>query len=487
MSRHLAFLLGTALWALSACAPVGPNYRLPEQALVNAPAAQGAFQESGRPEFAPDEGPDAWWRLYDDTQLDALVRQALAANVDLRAATANLALAEAIAQEVEGATEPKAGVDVSVNRGQISAESLALETVLPPANFGDAGVRASYQIDLFGGLRRAIEAANADVEGSRAALDLARVSVAGATVLAYVQACAAGEELTVARHNLALQQEQYDSIVALVARGRGMAVDVPRAKYQLEQLQATLPLYEARRRVALYQLAVLTGHPPAEYPRELETCETLPRLAQPIPVGDGATLLRRRPDVRQAERALAAATARVGVATAALYPTVTLGLSGGYTGMLDHLGQSQTRRWSLGPLISWTVPGAEERARVRQADARAAAALARFDSVVLSALQETESDLTLLARHLDQYEALQRARDQAAEARRQVGAMFRAGRLSFLDDLDAQRTLTNAETALAAAHTQVALDQVRLFLALGGGWQTAAQEKGKGESRASAP
>lgn len=460
---------------LAGCASVGPDYHLPDQASSNAPGARQPFLAAGSKAVSAAEVPDDWWKLYEDPQLNPLVEEALAANTSLRVAAANLARSEAVAMEAEGARDVKAGARIAVERAQVSAESFLLEHSVPVVNLGDAGFRVGYQVDLAGGLKRAIEAADADTEASRAALDVARISIVADTVLAYMEACAAGEELEIAQRNLALQEEQQQLVARLITSGRAMAVDLPRARHQVEQLRATLPTYTARRRVALYRLAVLTGRPPAEYPRSLESCHQLPQLQQPIPVGDGAALLRRRPDVRQAERSLAGATARVGVATAALYPSITLGFSGGLTGILEHVGKAPTRRWSLGPLISWTLPGDEEKARIRQADAGAAAALARFDTVVLNALQEVEAALSRLSRDLDREEALRHARDQAAEARRQVQALYRAGRLGYRDDLEARRSLAVSEIAIAASRAQRASDQVKLFLALGGGWQSHAR------------
>lgn len=458
---------------LTACAAVGPDYHLPETAKINAPAAQQAFQDTARIGITQADGPDDWWKLYDDSMLNGLIKEALVANTSLRVAVANLARSEAVAMEAEGAREVKAGAALAVERAQVSGESFLLEHSVPVFNLGNAGIRASYQVDLVGGIKRAIEAADADVEASKAALNVARISIVADTALAYMEACAAGEELDIAQRNLALQEQQHEAIARLIAGGRNMAVDLPRAKNHLEQLRATLPVYTARRRVALYRLAVLTGHPPGEYSRQLESCSRLPELRQAIPVGDGTALLRRRPDVHQAERTLAGATARVGVATAALYPTITLGFSGGLTGILEHLGRAPTRRWSLGPLISWTLPGDEEKARVRQAEAGAAASLARFDTVVLNALQEVETALTSLARDLEREEALRKAREEAAEAQRQVQSMYRSGRLGYLNYLDAQRSLIASEIAVAASRSQLAEDQIRLFLALGGGWQAA--------------
>jgi outer membrane protein TolC len=201
-------------------------------------------------------------------------------------------------------------------------------------------------------------------------------------------------------------------------------------------------------------------------------CNKAPRLTIPIPVGDGVSLLRRRPDIRQAERNLASATARIGVATADLYPSITLGLSAGGIGTFAQFGAANTYRWSLGPLISWTLPQTSPaRARIAQAEASSDAALARFDATVLNALRETESALTVYARELDRNTALKLARDQSALASRQAQTLYSYGRTDFLTTLDADRTLANTEIALAASDAQLANDQVALFLALGGGWE----------------
>src|SRR5690606_36254032 len=253
---------------------------------------------------------------------------------------------------------------------------------------------------------------------------------------------------------------------------RGSTLDVSRARSQLQQLQANLPSLEAAQQLALYRLAALTARTPAEIPSTLLTCKAPPQLTQPIPVGDGAALLRRRPDVRQAERELAAATARIGVATASLYPSITLGLSGGSAGPAGMFGNPGTYSWSVGPLISWTLPNTGvAQARIAQAKSVAGAALARFDETVLGALRETESALVTYARQLDRHEALQDARRQSALAAAQAEQLFHAGKTDYLTVLDAQRTLAADESALAASQAALSNDQIDLFLALGGGWQ----------------
>ncbi len=199
-----------------------------------------------------------------------------------------------------------------------------------------------------------------------------------------------------------------------------------------------------------------------------------PQVVGTIPVGDGAALLRRRPDIRQAERQLAAATATIGVATADLYPRVTLGLSVDSVGLGNDFLGKDTFSYSIGPLISWTIPNTGVvRARIAQTQAGADGALAKFDGTVLTALRETETALDAYARELDRHAALQSARDESATVADQARRLYLAGRTGYLDALDAERGLATSEATLAASDAELADDQVSLFLALGGGWEAA--------------
>ena len=462
---------------LAACTTVGPDYHLPERAAINLAEGQDKFIGAMAAGVVSAPLPADWWQLYRDPTLNSLIEEAFGANADLRVAAANLARAHAIVAEAESANEPAGRVSADVTRQKVAGQAFLLHESIPPLSLGAGGLAAAYQIDFFGQLRRLTEAAEADAEASQAALDLVRVNVAADVTRAYVEACAAGHEQAVAQRALDEQTDNMAVMRKLADAGRGTLIDVTRAKSQVEQLRASLPVFDARRNRALYSLAALTGRPPAGFPKAAARCARLPQLGAPIPVGDGAALLRRRPDVRQAERGLAGATARIGVATAALYPQVSIGLTAGLTGLLADLGKPETQRWSIGPLISWTIPGGVEFARLAVTEAGAQVALARFDGVVLNALRDTESALTIYARELDRNASLRAARNQAAEAARQVKTLYRGGRAPYLSDLDARRTLTASDSALAASDAQVALDQVNLFLALGGGWESAAAKE----------
>ncbi|EIK52363.1 outer membrane efflux protein [Stutzerimonas stutzeri TS44] len=457
---------------LSACSAVGPDYRLPDEAVVNQEKAKQSFDLADNTAVSASALPDDWWRLYDDPLLDQLVRAALDGNRDVRLAYHNLRRAYEGYQMAHHAQEVEIGGSGSLARGQLSSEALALHEKLPVMNLADAGLTVGYQLDLFGKLQRATESAAASAQSSQAALDTARITVVAQVVRDYVEACHATEELHIAEQSLDIQQRQLDVAERLFTGGRGNQIDVARARAQAEALRAELPPFETKKAAALYRLATLLGRTPGDLPAAVATCTHAPQLNQPIPVGDGAALLKRRPDIRAAERQLAAATADIGVATAMMYPEVSLGASAGYTGMLEHMGDPITRRWAFGPHIAWHFPTQVDRARVRATEAGADAALARFDGVVLEALRETQ---TLLARYADDLQrnrALRQSRDAAKAAAEYSRTLYQEGRLAYLDSLDAERTLAASEADLAASEAQLSQDQVALFLALGGGWTT---------------
>ncbi|MEA3045900.1 MAG: hypothetical protein QOJ53_232 [Sphingomonadales bacterium] len=450
----------TLALALGACA-VGPNFRSPAP---GAPA-QGTFASARSPAFTGDEPPGRWWSLFRDPLLDQLIGEALRRNTDLRVAAANLRRARAVLRETRAGRLPITGISGSATYGQEPGGSAD--------DRYDAGLDIGYQIDLFGRIRRAIEASRADAEAVQAAFDLARITVAAETTRAYADACSAGRQLAVARESVRIQEQTFDLTRRLQEGGRTTALETSQAGALLDQNRAAVPTLESLRRTALFRLSVLTGRAPADFPPEAALCATPPALSEPIPVGDGAALLRRRPDIRAAERSLAAATARIGVATADLYPTVSLGGSLGSTaGSPGGLVSGDGFRFSLGGLISWTFPNiAVARARIAQAEASAEGALASFDGTWLRALEETESALTLYAGGLDRLAILRRARSQSAEAARIARLRYRAGRESFQIVLDAERALAQNDAAVAQSEALLSDQLVSLFLALGGGWQ----------------
>jgi len=481
---YKTFALTALAAAISACTTVGPDYHVPNEAVVKRDAANATFMGAAEQPYRSEPLPADWWRLYQDPVLDKLVAKAFSANADLRVAAANLERAHGVLEEVEEKKRPEVEMSASPVYGRIAGASIGLPEQLPRTGIYDGDIKIGYLLDIWGRVRRAVEAAEADVEAAQAASDLTHVIVAADTARAYTEACSAGYQLKVAQDSVDLQRKFVTLTAERVQRGRGIAIDNSRAQAQLDQLRANLPPLEAHRRTALYRLAVLLGEVPSAFPAEVAQCATPPRVSAAIPVGDGAALLRRRPDVRQAERVLAGATARIGVATAELYPNITLGASFGGVGFMDQFGEASTWKFALGPLISWNLPATSSaRSHIAQAKANTSGALAKFDSVVLNALRETESALTVYARELDRNAMLRAARDQSALASKQTARLYQFGRTDFLAALDADRTLANAESVLAASDAQLAANQVQLFLALGGGWENTHAKHGESKEK----
>jgi len=455
---------------LSACT-VGPNYKVPDRALVNVPAAKGSFLASTDPALAPAALPPEWWRLYSDTRLDALIHEGFNANTDLRVANANLERSQALLREARSLRQPSVAIEASVEYAQLAGEQYLLPITPPTSTYYDGQATVGYDLDLFGGIRRGIEAARANTQAVEAARDLVRVNVAAETARAYADVCGAGLQLDAASRSLSLQRHSLALTQELLARGRAIDLDVRRSRELVEELTSEIPSLQAGRRNALYRLAVLTGRPPGEYDRALEACVAPPRLRQALPIGDGAALLGRRPDVHEAERELAAATAEIGVATSQLYPDISIGLGASSIGTAATALSSPTNAWQLGSLVRWQVNQSTARAQVAAANASAKAALAQFDGTVLRALGDTESALNVYVHDLNREDSLKAARDDAARVADDAERLEVGGRATALEVVDAQRTLASVEQALAQLEAAISSDQIAVFLALGGGWE----------------
>lgn len=465
MTRNL-ILAAASMLALSACT-VGPRYVSP----VPAAPSQAPFLEAGKsPAFSGEQPPGPWWSLFGDPLLDQLVGEALTANTDLRVAAANLAQARAVLRESRAGRLPTTTVGAG---GTYARQANPLGAGSIEGDSYDVGLDIGYQVDLFGRVESAIRASRADADAVQAAFDLTRITVAAETTRAYTDVCSFNRQIAVAEDTLRIQQQTFDLTRRLFEGGRATRLETGQAGALLEQTRATIPTLTAQRAAALYRLAVLTGKPPAEAPAAVLACQAPPELNRPIPVGDGASLLARRPDIRRAERQLAAAAARVNVATADLYPSISLGGSVGSTASsISGLGKSDGFRFSLGPLISWSFPNMEvARSRLKQAEAGADGALASFDGAWLTALQESESALANYAGELDRLAALRRAAAEAGDAARIARLRYQAGRENFQVVLDAERTLASINATIAQSEQTRATNLVSLFLALGGGWQ----------------
>lgn len=471
-NKTLSFLTAGASSALLAACAVGP--KAPPADLPV--AGTGGFIGSASPTVSTAAARDDWWRLYEDPTLDALIQQAFAENNQLEAAFANLRAVRASLSEARVGRFPTTTTSAQAQRSRGSAatvQGLPAGQDAPEIDTYDVGLQASYEIDLFGRVESTIRAARADARAAEAALATVQVTVAAETTRAYADTCSANAQIAVADRTLELQRNTANLTQTLLDGGAGTGLDVASARAALAQTAATLPTLRAARNEALFRLATLTGVTPAEASQAAAACIRPPQLTQPIPVGDGAALLARRPDVRQAEAELAAAAARVNVATANLYPQISLGGSIGSTALESgEISDDQNFRFSFGPLISWSFPNVfAARAQIKAAGARSDAALATFDQTVLTALQETETALSNYANELDRRAALTEARDQAARAADLSRLRFNAGADSFLLVLDAERTQAAADAALAQSDALVTTYQIALFRALAGGWQ----------------
>jgi outer membrane protein, multidrug efflux system len=467
--KALALVLWSA--ALGGCT-VGPDYVVPEGALINGSAEKGPLVGTkGQSTLAVAAVPGDWWKLYADSRLDTLIQAAISANTDLRSAAANLERSRALLAGAKTLREPNVMLNAGLQYGQVAGEQY-LQRVTPPLNWGyQTDLTVGYDLDLFGGIRRGIEAASAEDEAAAAAHDLVLVNVVAGTARAYELTCGIGLELVSAQQSLDLQRQSLALTERLMLRGRANDLDVTRQRQLVSQLGETIPNLKAAQKNALLQLAVLTGRAPAQYDADLEACNKPPRLLSPLPVGDGIALLKRRPDVREAERLLAAATAEIGVATAQLYPDIQLGFSGGSIGVTPDAFTSPTNLWSLGVAIKWEANQDAARAKIAAANAGAKLALASFDGTVLQALREAESALNNYVHDLQKEGSAIESRNQAERAADEAQRLELGGRATELSVLDAQRTLANASLSLAEIQATISDDQVAIFLSLGGGWQ----------------
>ena len=468
--RNLALSAASAL-ALSACA-TGPVDVAPS---VPPTASTGPFLSADLAGGAvtPSPLPADWWRLYDDPVLDGLVADAARENTDVRQAVARIERARAALRGARADRLPQGGISASAGYARTPAAQTP-----PGANRSDTafglGADFSYEADLFGRVSGSIAAARGDLAAAQADADAVRVMAIADTTLAYASASSAAARIDTARSIVALLDETLRLTRRRHDAGLSDGLAVAQIEALREQRAAAIPAIEAERSAALFALATLTGRAPSQLP-PIAGERSLPlEIGSPIPVGDGAQLLARRPDVRAAEQRLVADTARIAVARADLYPRITLGASAGANASsIGNLFSGGALGFLLGPLINWTFPNREPvRAAIDAANADADASLAAFDGTILVALQETETALSDYARALEQRQRLTAAQAAARRAAAITRAQKREGVVNSLQTLDAERTLAEAEAAVADQDALVSQRQIALFRALGGGWSS---------------
>jgi NodT family efflux transporter outer membrane factor (OMF) lipoprotein len=473
MRRRVNFAFATVVVVTLAGCAVGPDYR----PTLPPPMASGAFAYVPPVAEGAKDVPTLWWRLYDDPVLNGLVERALAANADVRVAQANLDAARASLRVVRTTRLPATALDGGATYGRSSTTTQIADSegrAAPDRTIDTFGGSISYKLDLFGRNKRSIEAASADAGAAEAKRDTVRVMVAAETTRAYVSACSTAHQGLVAKHTASVAAEERDVVVRQFAAGGATRFDLARTDTLYAQTLAEIPSLDGEHRAALFALAAMLGAGPSQVLAAAAECAVQPAIGRPVPVGDGAALIRRRPDIRAAERNVAAASARIGVAQADLYPSISLfGSASTSAPNLGGLGTRPSTSFGLGPLISWSFPNvAAARARIAAAKATDRAAIARFDGAVLTALKEVEQSLARYSAALDRMRHLEVAAANAEVALHLARTSLAAGSVSRLDMLEAERTHVGAQASLAAAEAQRGDTLVTLFKALGGGWQT---------------
>lgn len=457
------------LLAAGGCA-VGPDYRAPETKVA------AAFEGAPPDGFAAGRAVALWWRGFRDPELDELVDRAIRANGDLRVAGARVREARALRHAAIFDYAPTGEASASYTRNRVSAtEAHGVGGEAHEYGLFAVGFDAAWELDIFGRVRRAVEANTAEVGAAEAARDGVLVSVVAELARNYFELRGAQARLEVARRNAASQRETVRAIEERLAAGHATDLDAWRARAQLAATLATAPPLEAEVARATHRVAVLTGDAPTALGASLAKPAPIPALPPLVEIGRPEDLLKRRPDVRFAERQLAAATARIGVAKADFFPRVTFeGSVGLGAGDLAGLGRAGASQYSFGPRISWAALDlGRVFDRVEAADAETQAALAGYEQAVLTALEETEDALVLFGRERARRDFLREGAAASGKAAALAGERYQNGVEDFLAVIEAERTLFEAEDRLAASELGAATALVALYKALGGGWESA--------------
>lgn len=450
---------------LSACA-VGPDYKSPH--LEPAKLASAAVGDYNRSRFEA-----LWWQQFDDPTLNQLVAHSLEENRELRVAFARLRAARAIRDDVANDRLPTITSRASGEFGKAQQPGISEQRVKNERY--DLGLDMVWELDLFGRIQRQLEASDAQIEVAEADYYQLQVSLIAELVDAYGNLRGAQLRERIARQNLENQQESRGITEQLREAGVGSELDVLRSDARLAATEASLPQLQAEQVRAQNRIATLLGQRPEQLTVDL-SAQPLPAIAKALPIGDPTELLRRRPDIRAAERQLAAATASIGVATADLFPRVSLsGFLGFTAGRGSQLGSSAARAWGVAPSISWAAFDlGSVRARLRGAEAEADSALANYEQQVLLALEESENAFSDYAKRQQRLLALLRQSQASRAAAEQASVRYREGEVDFLVLLDAERERLAAEDAQAQAETELYRGIVAIYKALGGGWQPSA-------------
>jgi NodT family efflux transporter outer membrane factor (OMF) lipoprotein len=474
------FIVGLAfcLVAGSGCA-VGPDYQRPETKVPSTWDGQNVVTPAHPSKTTLD--PVAlveWWTAFNDPTLTSLVDMAVKANLDVRLAEARIRQARA-AQGVAGAPLwPQLNSSVLYQRSQGSSEvgsGGGVATIGGLRNLWQAGLDSSWEIDIFGGKRRGLEAAGADLQAAVEDRRDVLVTLVGDVGNNYINLRGFQQQIEIARRNLKAQKHNADIIQKRHDAGFVGGLDVANAKAQVATTEATIPVFESSAQAAIYSLGVLLGREPAALMQDLAKAAPIPPTPLEIPVGLPSELLRRRPDIRRAEAQLHAATARIGVATADLFPKFnlagTFGLSASEIGRLD---KWTSNFWSWGPTITWPIfAGGRIYYNIKVQDALTEQALLTYEKTVLTALRDVETALVAYAKQQETRKSLSEAVVNNRKAVDLATQLYLAGKSDFLNVLIAQRSLFTTEDALAQSTRTVDTNLIALYKALGGGWEKA--------------
>jgi NodT family efflux transporter outer membrane factor (OMF) lipoprotein len=433
------------------------------------PSTQPATRASVTTEAAADVAQ--WWRNFHDPALDSLIDRAIGQNLDLQLASSRLRQARAARTIATAQLFPQADASGSYRlQGTGTGRSTSLY---------QAGLDASWEIDVFGGVRRSVEAADADIVVAREDLRDVLVTLTSEVALNYLDLRGFQRQIAIARQNLAAQEDTARLVRRRQEGGFIRRLDVANTDAQVASTRSQIPRLEQAERQTIYNIALLLGLEPSALIAELERDAAIPPSPAEVPVGLPSDLLRRRPDIRRAEANLHAATARVGVATADLFPRFSLTGSLGTSGAnARSLGNASSAFWSIGPSISWPIFSAGSiRANIRVQNESQNQAAIFYEQSVLTALRDVESSLVAYAREQQRRVSLREAVDINRERVQMAQKLYAGGETDSLNVLDAQRSLLAVEDALVQSDVAVASNLVFLYKAMGGGWEAVAPER----------
>ena len=480
----LLFIM-TIVFILTGCAAVGPNYAMPETTVSTAWHTQlkgGLAEEEMNPKVLA-----SWWTTLNDSQLSSLIERSVAGNLDLKKAQARVLEARArrgIAKADMFPTLNFSGSDTWTRSKEAAGPGETSE--LYSRHFDQlysTDFDSGWEIDIFGGVRRSVEAAEADLQANQEDLHDVLVSLLGEVALNYIEVRTFQARLAAVKENIDAQNETYQLTLWRCQAGLSDELAVQQARYNLESTRSQIPTLHTGLGEAMNRIAVLLGEQPGKVHEELEKSEPIPAPSPKIAVGVPAEMIRRRPDVRRAERELAAQTARIGVATADLYPKFTLSGSIGvealsFNKLTSNLSSSDSWALSGGPRISWAVFDAGAiRQNIKVQSALQEQALIQYESTILGALEDVENALVSYADEQRRMDNLREAAQAAQTAAELAQNKYQAGLTDFSNVLDAQRSLLSFQDQLAQSSGTVTSNLIRLYKALGGGWTSFASEE----------